>query len=432
MVEGVRRPWRRNHSKASCTCLTNLARGRFVVLDRSPVQVGLSRGTPFVEVHATVCRVGENQPSEYELRAWTDLHRPRQARIMTRAAQAAAERVSARTHVLGELAAVKRATNRASELVSVARERMPAAAAKASGKGRVVVNQVAQGGVRAVSRFSTAALSPDRIIRAHVRAGHDVASLGHIRRLDLERVDGVRPRGLDLMYASVGAVSGAGAGVGITALGLSGPAAAGIAGVMVADAGVVLGLASAVVGHTAMYYGYDATRPEEKAFVLSVVDFGTSLTAAGKTAAFHDIAKLTHALRVQKSWAKLNESVVSRVVTRFVAKLGPEMTKKQLAKAVPFVSAAVGMSMNWVTIEMIADAADLAYRRRWLLDKYPHLATEQPEPMLAVFDYDQGAADNLGVVDILREEGIDIQDDETRHKEVATRQTAPGSRGRQP
>lgn len=75
------------------------------MLDRSPVQVGLSRGTPFVEVHATVCRVGENQPSEYELRAWTDLHRPRQARIMTRAAQAAAESVSARTHVLGELAA---------------------------------------------------------------------------------------------------------------------------------------------------------------------------------------------------------------------------------------------------------------------------------------------------------------------------------------
>lgn len=29
--------------------------------------------------------------------------------------------------------------------------------------------------------------------------------------------------------------------------------------------------------------------------------------------------------------------------------------------------------MNWATLEGIVDAADVAYRRRFLLEKYPHL-----------------------------------------------------------
>lgn len=354
--------------------------------------------------------MGTSHPSEYERGAWADLHRPRQGRVLTRAAQAGADRVSSGARVLADLEPVQRVTSRAKDLTGAVRVRVPTAGMKAAAGGRILVTRLAQGGTRAVSRISTAALSPERVMRAYRRAGHDITSLHHIRRLDLEHIDKVRPRNLDLAYASAGALSGLGAGASITALGLSGPGAAGIAGVMATDAAVVLGLASAVVAHTAMYYGYDATRPEEKAFVLSVVDFGTSLTAAGKTAAFQDIAKLTHALRVQKTWEVLNESVVAKVVTRFAAKLGPEMTKRQLTKAVPFVGAAVGGSTNWLTVEMISDAADLAYRRRWLLDKYPCLMAEHSEPMVAVFDFDEGEADNLGVVAMLKDEGIDVPD----------------------
>ena len=55
------------------------------------------------------------------------------------------------------------------------------------------------------------------------------------------------------------------------------------------------------------------------------------------------------------------------------------------------------------------DLADIERVGR-LLDKYPHLVAEHPEPMLAVFDVDDGDADNLGVIDLLEEEGVKVRD----------------------
>lgn len=326
--------------------------------------------------------------------------------MATRAAQAAGTRISSGAQSLGALKSVKRVTERAKSVSSVVRANVPRPAMSAAAKGGAFVNQATQGGVRAVLRVSSSTLSPDRVLRRYGRAGHELSGIRAIRQLDLEHVDQVLPRRLDLVYSAAGAASGAGAGATISALALTGPGAAGIAGVMLADASVVLGLASAVVAHTALYYGYDVNRPEEKAFVLSVVDFGVALTATGKTAAFQDVSKLSHALRVQKSWATLNESAVARVVTRFTAKLGPAMTKKQLAKAIPYVSAGVGFFTNWLTLEMIADAADLAYRRRWLLDKYPQLAVDFPEALRTDSALEDGAPDNIGVVSMLEDEGV--------------------------
>ncbi len=329
---------------------------------------------------------------------------------MTKAANAAAERMDEGVRLVTDLPRVKRLVGRASGVTSHVRGRIPRSVADAAMKGGSIVDRAAQGGVRAVSRYSTAALSPQRVVDAHAGAGHAVTTLHQLRSLDLQQVDRVMPRALDLRYATAGALSGAGAGAGITVLGLSGPGIAAIGSLMLFDAAAVVGLASAVVGHTALYYGYDTTRPEEKAFVLSVVDFGTSLTAAGKNAAFRDIVKLTHALRVQKTWEKINESLVSRVISRFASELGKELTKRQLTKAVPYVGAAIGGSTNFLTIEMIADAAQLAYRRRWLLDKYPNLPVQQPEAMLAVFESDERQGDNLGVVQMLEDEGVSIPD----------------------
>jgi hypothetical protein len=36
-------------------------------------------------------------------------------------------------------------------------------------------------------------------------------------------------------------------------------------------------------------------------------------------------------------------------------------------------SSLLGAALNWATLEGIVDAADIAYRRRFLLEKYPHL-----------------------------------------------------------
>lgn len=56
------------------------------------------------------------------------------------------------------------------------------------------------------------------------------------------------------------------------------------------------------------------------------------------------------------------------------------------------------------TLEGIVDTADMAYRRRFLLDKYPHLddgAAPEPAPGDASEEGDQ----TISVVDVLAEEG---------------------------
>jgi hypothetical protein len=155
------------------------------------------------------------------------------------------------------------------------------------------------------------------------------------------------------------------------------PSGGAIVGAFAADTAVVLGLASRSVGQVSLLYGYDPEDPAEKLFVMSVVNAGTATSVSAKTAAMSDISRLTQALVRGKTWDALNEAVVARVSTRFAKAFGFRLTKKGLGKAVPAVGILVGGALNWTTLEAIVDAADVAYRRRFLLEKYPHLGDEE-------------------------------------------------------
>ncbi len=91
-----------------------------------------------------------------------------------------------------------------------------------------------------------------------------------------------------------------------------------IVGALAGDAAIVLGLASRVVGHVSLFYGYDPESPAEKLFVMS--------------------------------------------------------------------------TLNWSVLERIVDTADMAYRRRFLIEKYPHLGNEEPPG--SFLDADEDGADS--------------------------------------
>ncbi|MBT2498078.1 EcsC family protein [Agromyces sp. ISL-38] len=239
---------------------------------------------------------------------------------------------------------------------------------------------------QALGRVSRAGLSAKRVVASHQRRGHDVASLSDLRRLDLQQIDVVRGRGASWYYPAAAAISGAGAGLlisgGELAIPVSGgvsaaPSGAVIVGAVAGDAAVVLGLASRSVGHVSLLYGYDPEEPAEKLFVMSVVNAGTAMTATAKTAAMADISRLTQALVRGKAWAILDKSVVTQVSKRFAAAFSVRFTKQSLGKVVPVAGIALGGAFNWATLEAIVDAADIAYRRRFLLEKYPHLGDEE-------------------------------------------------------
>lgn len=156
-----------------------------------------------------------------------------------------------------------------------------------------------------------------------------------------------------------------------------------------------------------MLYGYDPEEPAEKLFVMSVVNAGTAMSASAKTAAMADISRLTQALVRGKAWAVLDKSVVAQVSKRFATAFGARFTKQGLGKVVPVAGIAVGGAFNWATLESIVDAADVVYRRRFLLEKYPHLGDEEGSRSFP--DVDQNGPDDadeaISVLDELAEAG---------------------------
>lgn len=87
-----------------------------------------------------------------------------------------------------------------------------------------------------------------------------------------------------------------------------------------------------------------------------------------------DISRLTQALIRGKTWEILDKAVVAKVFAQFAKAFGFRLTKQGLGKVVPAVGILVGGTSNWSTLEAIVDAANVAYRRRFLLEKYPYLA----------------------------------------------------------
>ena len=239
---------------------------------------------------------------------------------------------------------------------------------------------------RSVGTLSRVGLSSRRVVARHQKRGHEVAELADLRDLDLKQIDLVRGRGARWYYPAFAALFGAGASFVITGGELAVPASGGvaaapsaglIAGAVVADATLVLGLASRSVGQVAFHYGYDPEEPAEKLFVMSVVNAGTALSATAKTAAMADVSRLTQALVRGKVWKILDKSLVSQVSKQFAKAFGVRLTKQSLGKVVPMVGIVIGGTLNWVALEGVVDSANVAYRRRFLLEKYPSLQEDE-------------------------------------------------------
>lgn len=132
-------------------------------------------------------------------------------------------------------------------------------------------------------------------------------------------------------------------------------------------------------------------------FVMAVVNAGTAMSASAKTAAMMDISRLTQALIRGSTWAILDKSVVSQFANAFSTRF----TKQSLGKVVPAAGIIVGGAFNWATLEGIVDAADIAYRQRFLLEKYPHLRGEEKPPSLP--DTDAETPPNDEAISVLDE-----------------------------
>jgi len=338
------------------------------------------------------------EPSKYELAAWDDIQRFK-GRPLSRVARGAGQQVAVGAEELSKRAGKYLAEHPSAKSAVSRGQAGVARAARVIGDGaRQAANAVPSGVTdwssaalesvqKTVGRASRLGLSSKRVVSRHQKLGHEVTALSDLRRLDLEQIDAVRGRGATWYYPAFAALSGAGAGLVISGGELVTAASAGaaaapsggvIVGAFAADASIVLGLASRSVGQISLAYGYDPEVPSEKLFVMSVVNAGSAISAATKTAAMSDISRLTQALIRGKTWQVLDKSVVTKVSSQFAKAFGFRLTKQGLGKVVPAAGIVVGGTLNWTTLESIVDTADMAYRRRFLLQKYPQLGDKPP------------------------------------------------------
>lgn len=378
------------------------------------------------------------EPSTYERQQWLHLtgHRERPtARTMHAIGDGVASAFRGAGHGASRLAArypaVRRAQQEAAGVARAVGDKVPD---RATDLGKQWVVAGLDGATRAVSKVSRAGLSPERVVKKHQNLGHPVTSLSDIRDIDLEQVDKVRGRFTDLLYSVPAALSGGGAALVISGGEIAGtfsggalaaPGFGAIAGALAADAAVVTGLSSRAVGTVAMTYGYDPEDPAEKLFILSVINAGTALTAAGKAAAMRDLSRVSQALFRKATWVVLEESVIAQVYQRAAVAMTGRFTKKALGKFVPVAGVVLGASLNYATLDSIVDAANIAYRRRFLLEKYPQLADSHEQgdwlqDAEIVTDVDPGDSDIDDVFSVLTElEDLGV-DTEEPHEPVAS------------
>lgn len=356
---------------------------------------------------------GMTEPSDYELDAWRNIQRFK-GRPLSQAMRNAGEQVAVGAEELGKRATryledhpgARSAVSRGQKMIATGAHTVSTGARKAQEAipdGFSDWGDAAFGSMRQTAgRISRVGLSPKRVVGKHKKSGHDVSRLLDLRQLDLEQIDAVRGRGMSWGYPLAAALSGAGAGlvisggelaVPVTGGAAAAPSGAAIAGALVGDAAVVFGLASRSVGHISLLYGYDPEEPAEKLFVLSVVNAGTAMSASAKTAAMADVSRLTQALVRGRSWAVLlDRSLVAQVSKKFAEKFAFRLTKQGLGKVVPAAGILLGGAFNWATLESIVDVANIEYRKRFLLEKYPHLA--DPEAPGSFTDVHQAAPDD--------------------------------------
>ncbi len=236
--------------------------------------------------------------------------------------------------------------------------------------------------VDTLTKASDASVRRESVIKVFVKRGHEVKELEDIRDLDLRAVMKVMPR-LDLAYVGAATAEGAAAGFVMSggAVAAAGGAVAGGVGAlpgastlvatMAADAAAVLGASSRVVAHTAAYYGYDTSLPNEQLFASAVL--GTAMTngdGASKQAACLAVNRLMGDLARRKTWEQLNKNVVTQLVRAVYKTLGLRLTQRKLAQAVPVVGVLAGAGMNARILGRVADTAEHLYRQRFLQEKY--------------------------------------------------------------
>ncbi len=241
-----------------------------------------------------------------------------------------------------------------------------------------VLASAIQGGFDMALDVTESTIKEHEVVQ-HVTRGLeiDASCYDDLRSLELSILDERAPKNAK-KRAAVAAGHGAAAGFaagGATAAGASSggmgalPAAGIVVSTILADTAAVSIGSIQAAANVGAHYGYDPTRPAERAMMMSLL--GNAFAAdAAKAQALRQVRQLALDLAAKRTVNDLSERTLYRMMLRLYGALMLDTAKRSLAKGLPALGAGIGAATNYHTVRRTIVAADHAYPERWLLDKY--------------------------------------------------------------
>jgi hypothetical protein len=129
-----------------------------------------------------------------------------------------------------------------------------------------------------------------------------------------------------------------------------------------------------IASRIAYSYGYDAKDPAEQIFIERLVR-RSFMAQAAKVEPLRDTARAADAVKGRIRWSeKLRQDHhLLAALEKLMQQLGPAGSRvpvRNVAKAVPFVGAFIGASMNSMVLGKVAADAQRYCQTRFLCDKY--------------------------------------------------------------
>ncbi|MEJ6013412.1 EcsC family protein [Corynebacterium sp. H127] len=235
--------------------------------------------------------------------------------------------------------------------------------------------QKAMDGLHSVTvDFGMNSIDTNKVIKRLNKNGASIETFEEICSVDLRVCDRSTANSKQL-YSLAGLAEGAASSLIVSGLTVSstvsgGTTAAAAAGAVAADTMTVLAGMGRIVASVGAHYGYDVKEPTEAAFAAGVLSYSTASGSAEKAASLAALSRLTQQMMRRSTWEQLSNNLMVNVLKQVYKMLGMNLTKRKLGQAVPVLGVLINGGMNAKMAQDTFDRAHIAYRLRFLTEKY--------------------------------------------------------------
>jgi hypothetical protein len=144
------------------------------------------------------------------------------------------------------------------------------------------------------------------------------------------------------------------------ALGMSG---------MLLDIPLLYGILFRLIHEVAICYGYSVDGPEEKLYMMKVLELGHMPDDTSRQGTITDLYTLHTAIRGGVSLNQIERSALARGMEALAERIGITYARRKISTILMIVGGITGAAMNYLLAKEVSEAAYNTYRKRFLMDR---------------------------------------------------------------